>query len=51
MQAARVLMNQVLELARARPADEELPGPEPLPARFYVESAEAFLSRRDGGAR
>lgn len=49
--AASALMRRVLTLASGRPADEELPGPEPLPARFYAESAEAFLSRRHGGGR
>lgn len=50
-EAATALMRRVASLAGARPVDEELPGPEPLPARFYVESAEAFLARRDGGVR
>lgn len=51
LEAATSLMRRVLNLAKQRPPDEELPGPEPLPARFYAESASAFLSRREGGSR
>jgi hypothetical protein len=41
--AATRLMREVLRRAAALPADEIVPGPEPLPARYFVKSAEDFL--------
>ena len=41
--AATQLIREVHRRASALPADQLVPGPEPLQARFYVESAEAFL--------
>ena len=47
--AAAQLMREVLRRTERLPLDEELPGPEPLPVRFYRESAATFL-RGAGGA-
>jgi len=47
--AAAQLMREVLRRTERLPLDEELPGPEPLPVRFYRESASTFL-RGSGGA-
>jgi chemotaxis protein methyltransferase CheR len=46
--AAAQLMREVLRRTERLPLDEELPGPEPLPVRFYRESAATFL--RGAGA-
>ena len=46
--AAQTLMREVLRKTEKLPADELLPGPEPLPVSFYRSSAETFLKR--GGA-
>jgi chemotaxis protein methyltransferase CheR len=40
---ATELMRSVLARAGALPADALVPGPEPLPARFYVTAARSFL--------
>lgn len=42
------LMSHVLRLATGRSKNEVLPGPENLPLRFYVASAEALLEQHDG---
>jgi chemotaxis protein methyltransferase CheR len=47
--AAAQLMREVLRRTERLPLDDELPGPEPLPVRFYRESAATFL-RGAGGA-
>jgi len=47
--AAAQLMREVLHRTERLPLDQELPGPEPLPVRFYRESAATFL-RGAGGA-
>jgi chemotaxis protein methyltransferase CheR len=47
--AAAQLMREVLRRTEDLPLDQELPGPEPLPVRFYRESAATFL-RSSGGA-
>jgi chemotaxis methyl-accepting protein methylase len=44
--AATRLMREVLRRASALDEDEGVAGPETLPARFYVQSAEAFLRGR-----
>jgi chemotaxis methyl-accepting protein methylase len=44
--AATRLMREVLRRAQALPEDELVAGPEPLAARFFVQSAEAFLRGR-----
>ena len=44
--AAARLMREVLRRAAALPEDELVAGPEPLSARFFVQSAEAFLKGR-----
>ena len=41
--AATALMREVLRRTSALPADAVLAAPEPLPASFFVQSAEAFL--------
>src|SRR5262249_8003718 len=46
--AAAQLMGGALRPTGRLPLDEELPGPEPLPVRFYRESAATFL--RGAGA-
>ena len=46
--AAASLMRDVLRRTDRMPLDEELPGPEPLPVRFYRESAATFLRGRGG---
>ena len=46
---ATSLMREVLRRTEKLPADEMLPGPEPLPVSFYRESAQTFL--RGGGGR
>ena len=43
--AAAALMREVLRRTEKLPADELLPGPEPLPVSFYRDSAQTFLSR------
>lgn len=49
--AAASLMREVLRRTEKLPADEMLPGPEPLPVSFYRDSAQTFLrSSRGGGA-
>jgi hypothetical protein len=49
--AAASLMREVLRRTEKLPADEMLPGPEPLPVSFYRDSAQTFLrSARGGGA-
>jgi chemotaxis methyl-accepting protein methylase len=47
--AAAQLMREVLRRTERLPLDEELPGPEPLPVRFYRESAATFLRGAAGG--
>ena len=47
--AAATLMREVLRRTDRMPLDEEVPGPEPLPVRFYRESAATFLRGRGGG--
>jgi chemotaxis methyl-accepting protein methylase len=42
-EAAHALMHTVRELAAKLPPDQLIEGPEPLPARFYRASADAFL--------
>jgi chemotaxis methyl-accepting protein methylase len=44
-------MREVLRLTSTLPDEAVLPGPEPLPAAFYVSSAEAFLERMEGSSR
>ncbi len=44
--AATRLMREVLRRASALPEDDPVAGPEPLAARFFVQSAEAFLKGR-----
>jgi chemotaxis protein methyltransferase CheR len=41
--AATSLMREVLRRTEKLPADELLPGPEPLPVSFYRDSAQTFL--------
>ena len=48
---AAVRMREILKLASVLPEDTILPGPEPLPAEFYVSSAEAFLERLERSHR
>ena len=48
--AAAQLMREVLRRTEQLPLDAELPGPEPLPVRFYRESAATFLRGIGGGA-
>jgi SAM-dependent methyltransferase len=48
--AAAQLMREVLRRTEQLPLDDELPGPEPLPVRFYRESAATFLRGVAGGA-
>jgi hypothetical protein len=48
--AAAQLMREVLRRTERLPLDEELAGPEPLPVRFYRESAATFLRGAGGGA-
>ena len=48
--AAAQLMREVLRRTEQLPLDDELPGPEPLPVRFYRESAATFLRGNGGGA-
>lgn len=48
--AAAQLMREVLRRTERLPLDDELPGPEPLPVRFYRESASTFLRGVRGGA-
>jgi len=48
--AAAQLMREVLQRTEKLPLDDELPGPEPLPVRFYRESASTFLRGMRGGA-
>jgi chemotaxis methyl-accepting protein methylase len=48
--AAAQLMREVLRRTERLPLDEELPGPEPLPVRFYRESAATFLRGAGGSA-
>jgi chemotaxis protein methyltransferase CheR len=48
--AAAQLMREVLRRTEELPLDDELPGPEPLPVRFYRESASTFLRGVRGGA-
>lgn len=43
-QAASALMQAVRERASRLPPDQVIDGPEPLPARFYRASADAFLT-------
>jgi SAM-dependent methyltransferase len=43
-EAAKVLMQAVRELSARLPPDLIVEGPEPLPARFYRASADAFLT-------
>ena len=47
--AAASLMREVLRRTEKLPADEMLPGPEPLPVSFYRDSAETFLRSSRGG--
>jgi len=46
---AAQLMREVLRRTDKLPLDDELPGPEPLPVRFYRESASTFLRGVPGG--
>ncbi|HWE25015.1 MAG TPA: CheR family methyltransferase [Myxococcales bacterium] len=48
--AAAELMREVLRRTETLPPDDELPGPEPLPVRFYRESASTFLRGTRSGA-
>ncbi len=41
--AAGVLMREVLRRTASLPPEELLPGPEPLPVRFYRDSAQSWL--------
>ena len=43
--AASALMRELLEKAAALEPDRLLPGPEPLPARFFSSAARAYLDR------
>ncbi len=43
-EAAKALMHSVRELSARLPPDLIIEGPEPLPARFYRASADAFLT-------
>jgi chemotaxis protein methyltransferase CheR len=43
-EAAFALMHTVRDLAHRLPPDQIIEGPEPLPARFYKASADAFLT-------
>jgi chemotaxis protein methyltransferase CheR len=47
--AAAHLMREVLRRTDQLTLDDELPGPEPLPVRFYRESAATFLRGVGGG--
>ena len=47
---AAQLMREVLRRTERLPLDEELAGPEPLPVRFYRESAATFLRGAGGSA-
>jgi chemotaxis methyl-accepting protein methylase len=47
--AATSLMREVLRRTEKLPADELLPGPEPLPVSFYRDSAATFLRSARGG--
>ena len=47
--AAAQLMREVLRRTDTLRLDDELPGPEPLPVRFYRESAATFLRGVRGG--
>ncbi|MGZ6126342.1 MAG: CheR family methyltransferase, partial [Myxococcales bacterium] len=47
--AATSLMREVLKRTEKLPADDLLPGPEPLPVSFYRDSAETFLRSSRGG--
>jgi chemotaxis protein methyltransferase CheR len=47
--AATSLMREVLKRIEKLPEDELLPGPEPLPVRFYRDSAQTFLRSSRGG--
>jgi len=47
--AATSLMREVLKRTEKLPADEVLPGPEPLPVSFYRDSAQTFLRSARGG--
>ncbi len=47
--AATSLMREVLRKTEKLPADEVLPGPEPLPVSFYRDSAQTFLRSARGG--
>ncbi len=42
--SAKALMHSVRELSAKLPPDLIVEGPEPLPARFYRASADAFLT-------
>jgi chemotaxis protein methyltransferase CheR len=46
---AAQLMREVVRRTDGLPLDDELPGPEPLPVRFYRESASTFLRGVRGG--
>ena len=47
--AATGLMREVLKRTEKLPADDVLPGPEPLPVSFYRDSAQTFLRSSRGG--
>jgi chemotaxis methyl-accepting protein methylase len=47
--AAASLMREVLKRTEKLPAEEMLPGPEPLPVSFYRDSAQTFLRSARGG--
>jgi hypothetical protein len=42
-------MRELLRRTEKLPIDDVLPGPEPLPVRFYRDSAETFLRSSRGG--
>ena len=46
--AAAALMREVVRRAQALPEGELIPGPEPLPLRFYLDSAQAWLQGAGG---
>ena len=49
--AAATLMREVLRRTADLPAEELLAGPEPLPVRFYRDSAQAWLRGSPGSSR
>ena len=49
--SAAALMREVLRRTVDLPSEELLPGPEPLPVRFYRDSAQAYLRSSPGNSR